>query len=185
VMNLTEGPAIVSRFPIAAWEAHDLPRCGRWTDPRVLLYAELETPWGRLQVASTHTSGSPCHHEKVAELVLKRRKALPTLVMGDFNATEHSSAMRVLTEKAGLVDTFRVANPTAPGYTVWQWVYGSRPTVFRRVDYLFLLPGWQLPGRVLKSRVIFDAPQRMAEGEVFWPSDHYGVLTELEVFASS
>jgi endonuclease/exonuclease/phosphatase family metal-dependent hydrolase len=185
VMNLTEGPAIVSRFPIVSWEAHDLPRCGRWTDPRVLLSAELETPWGRLQVASTHTSGNPCHNKKVAELLLKRRDSLPAIVMGDFNATEHSPAMQVLTEEAGLVDTFRVANPTAPGFTVWQWVYGSRPTVFRRVDYLLLLPGRRLPGRVLKSRVIFDAPQRLEDGKVLWPSDHYGVLTELEVFAPS
>src|SRR5437867_3030429 len=37
VMNFTEGPAIVSRFPIVASEAHDLPRCGRFTDPRVPL----------------------------------------------------------------------------------------------------------------------------------------------------
>ena len=29
VMNFTEGPAILSRFPITNWQAYDLPRCGR------------------------------------------------------------------------------------------------------------------------------------------------------------
>jgi endonuclease/exonuclease/phosphatase family metal-dependent hydrolase len=185
LMNLTEGPAIVSRFPIVSWEAHDLPRCGRWTDPRVLLYAELQTPWGRLQAASTHTSGNLCHNQSVAEFLLKQHDSLPLIVMGDFNATEHSPAIRVLTEGAGFVDTFRVANPTAPGFTVWQWVYAPRPTVFRRVDYLFLLSGRWFPGRVLKSQVVLDAPQPLQDGKVLWPSDHYGVLTELEVFAPS
>lgn len=44
VINFTEGPAILSRFPIVAGETHALPRCGRPTDVRVALYAELETP---------------------------------------------------------------------------------------------------------------------------------------------
>ncbi|HEY3118130.1 MAG TPA: endonuclease/exonuclease/phosphatase family protein [Chloroflexota bacterium] len=41
VMNFTEGPAILSRFPIIRWKAHPLPLCGHLTDPRVLLFAEL------------------------------------------------------------------------------------------------------------------------------------------------
>jgi len=41
LLNFTEGPAIVSRFPIVTWEAHKLPRCGRFFDPRVLLTAPL------------------------------------------------------------------------------------------------------------------------------------------------
>ncbi len=60
VINLTEGPAIVSRFPIVSWQAYDLPRCGRFTDSRVLLYAELQTPWGLLPVSSSRaTSARP------------------------------------------------------------------------------------------------------------------------------
>jgi exonuclease III len=102
--------------------------------------------------------------------------------MGDFNALEKSVAITVLTKEAGLVDTFRVANPTASGLTVWQWVYASRPTVFRRVDYLFLMPGKDVAGQVLSSRLVLNTPRRLQDGKLLWPSDHYGVLTEVEVF---
>ena len=37
LMNFAEGPAILSRYPILNWQVYDLPRCGSWTDPRVLL----------------------------------------------------------------------------------------------------------------------------------------------------
>jgi endonuclease/exonuclease/phosphatase family metal-dependent hydrolase len=183
VMNFTEGPAIVSRFPIVASEAHDLPRCGRFTDPRVLLCATLQTPWGHLQACSTHISGDPCQTKEVAAFLRDRRNALPLLLMGDFNATENSPAMTALVNGTGLIDTFRAANPTAPGLTVWQWVYAPIPTVFRRVDYLLLLPGQDFPGRVLSSRVVLNTPRRFPDGKVLWPSDHYGVLAEVEVFS--
>lgn len=181
VMNFTEGPAIVSRYPITAWEAHDLPRCGRLTDSRVVLCAELQTPWGALQVCSTHTSGNACQSESVIDFIQGRRNSLPVLLMGDFNATEHSPAITLLTREAGFVDTFREANPTAPGLTVWQWVYAPHPTVRRRVDYLFLLPGIEFYGRVLSSQIALNTPRQLADGRTVWPSDHYGVFTELEL----
>jgi exonuclease III len=102
--------------------------------------------------------------------------------MGDFNAPEYSSAITALTSEAGFVDTFRVANPTAPGLTVWQRVYAPLPMAFRRVDYLFLLPGTDFPGKVLNSRLVLNVPGHLQDGQVLWPSDHYGVLTEVELF---
>ncbi len=182
LMNFMEGPAILSRFPIVRWESHDLPRCGRLFDPRVLLFAEVQTPWGRLSVFSTHTSGDPCHTRRVGELVQKRRGALPAVLMGDFNAVEGSPAIAALTDEAGLLDAFRLANPTAAGPTVWQRVEMPEPTVRRRVDYVFLVPGTAVPGHVLGSRVVLDAPRRLGDGGVRWPSDHYGVLAEVAVF---
>jgi len=185
LLNFTEGPAIVSRFPIVTWEAHKLPRCGRFFDPRVLLFAELLTPWGQLPVFSTHTSGDPCHTKRVAELVRDRRGPLPAVLMGDFNAVEGSPVMTALTEETGFLDVFRAANPTASGLTVWQRVDAAEPTVRRRVDYLFLIPGTDVPGTVVGSRVVLDTPRRLAEGKVLWPSDHYGVLGEVAVFPPS
>lgn len=182
VMNFSEGPAIVSRFPIVASSAHDLPRCGRWTDPRVVLCATLDTPWGPLTVCSTHTSGRLCQSQGVVQFVLQHQGPLPLLLMGDFNATENAPAVTLLTREMGFLDTFRVANPAAPGFTVWQWVYASRPMVFRRVDYLFLLPGKDFAGAVLSSRVVLNTPRQLEDGTVLWPSDHYGVLSEVVVF---
>jgi endonuclease/exonuclease/phosphatase family metal-dependent hydrolase len=184
VMNLTEGPAIVSRFPIVSWTAHDLPRCDRWSDSRVLLIATLNTPWGALDVGSTHVSGNPCQTEAVAHVIRTQQNSAPLVLMGDFNAQEHAPAITLLTQKTGLIDTFRVANPLTPGLTVWQKVDASTPTVFRRVDYVFLLPGKAFPGRVHSSRVILNTPHRLPDGRTLWPSDHYGVLSEVEVFPS-
>jgi endonuclease/exonuclease/phosphatase family metal-dependent hydrolase len=185
VMNLTEGPAIISRFPIISWTAHDLPRCGRWTDPRILLTAEVQTPWGTMQVGSTHTSGDLCQTEAVASVIQKQQNSLPLLLMGDFNAPEHAPAITHLTEKLGLIDTFRLMNPTTPGLTVWQRVDASAPTVFRRVDYVFLLPGKAFPGKVLSSRVILNTPHRLPDGRTLWPSDHFGVLSEVAIFPAA
>jgi endonuclease/exonuclease/phosphatase family metal-dependent hydrolase len=181
VMNFTEGPAIISRYPITTWKAYDLPRCGRFTDPRVLLAAEIKTPGGHLHVLSTHISGDACHARRVKELVLSYRNALPVLLMGDFNATETSPAVRLLATDAGLIDTFRLKNPTAAGATVWQRVNNPQPTASRRVDYLFLLPGTTLPGHIHSSRVVLNSPRPLPDGRMLWPSDHYAVLTEIEL----
>ncbi|NOT53139.1 MAG: endonuclease/exonuclease/phosphatase family protein [Deltaproteobacteria bacterium] len=182
VMNLTEGPAIVSRFPIVSWTAHDLPRCGRWTDPRVLLTADVQTPWGMLRVGSTHISGNTCQAEAVASVIQQQQNSLPLLLLGDFNAHEHTPAITHLTQKLGLIDTFRLMNPTTPGLTVWQRVEATAPTVFRRVDYVFFLPGKAFPGSVRSSRVILNTPHQLPDGRTLWPSDHFGVLSEVEAF---
>lgn len=182
LMDFSEGPAILSRFPIARWEAHRLPRCGKRLDPRVLLFAELSTPGGLLPVFSTHTSGHACHAEAVATLVRERQGDLPGVLMGDMNAVESSAAIQALVGDADLVDSFRAANPATPGFTVWQPVTAPDRRAFRRVDYVFLAPGRSFAGAVVESRVVVDAPGRLPDGNAIWPSDHYGVLADLAIF---
>jgi endonuclease/exonuclease/phosphatase family metal-dependent hydrolase len=185
LMNLDEGPAILSRFPIVDWQSVPLPLCNGRFDPRLLLYARVQTPWGELGVASAHTSRGFCEAPAVASVMHARRGPLPAVLMGDFNATEDSAGVMALTLGAGFIDAFRTVNPAAPGSTVWQRVYAPVPTVFRRVDFVFVLPGTAVPGRVRASRVVVDTPRRLADGTVLWPSDHYGVLAEIEVFPSA
>jgi len=185
VMNFTEGPAILSRFPITRWKAHPLPSCGHLTDPRVLLFAELATPWGRVGVFSAHISDDPCQSQAVASLVRDSRGPLPAILMGDFNAEEDSPVITALTREGGLVDVFRRANPTAPGATVWRGTTTSESTVRRRVDYLFLLPGTAFTGRVLSSRVVADRLGRLPDGTSLRASDHSAVLATIQVFPSS
>lgn len=181
LMNFAEGPAILSRYPILNWEVYDLPRCGSWTDPRVLLCVDLQTPWGVLQACSTHISPKVCQAKGVAELLQRRPRSSPLILMGDFNTTPQSEGFAQLTKETGLIDTFRLANPSKRGLTVWQWVYADRPTTFWRVDYLFLRPGAGALHRVRSSRLVLNEPKRLADGQLLWPSDHYGVLTEFEV----
>ncbi len=182
LMNFTEGPAILSRFPIIDWQAHDLPRCNGFFDPRVLIYATIRTPWGDLGVASTHTSGGFCEAERVVALLEARRGPFPVVLMGDFNAEEDSAGIRRLTREAGFVDAFRAANPSAPGFTEAQAVRVPFPTVRHRVDYVFVVPGRAVAGRVRLSRVVLDDPRTLPDQTVLWPSDHYGVLAEIDVF---
>ena len=177
-LGFTEGPALLSRYPLARWAGYELPRCGRPFDVRVLLYAEVATPAGPLPVYSAHISGDPCQARSVADLVAARPGPLPAIVMGDFNAEETSPAIQLLPGPAGFRDTFRLANPGASGFTEGQAVRARGRTAGQRIDYVFLRPGGRGPGRVVASRVVLDAP---GPGSVLWPSDHYGVLAEIGV----
>jgi endonuclease/exonuclease/phosphatase family metal-dependent hydrolase len=186
LLNFSEGPAIVSRLPIRDWRLHRLPRCaGPPGESRALLSATLDTPWGVVEVSSAHTRGDPCQTTAVANLVSRGPHPLPGVLMGDFNAVEGSPALAPFRESAGFVDAFRAANPTEPGPTVWQRLDAPESTVSRRADYIFLLPGEHARGRVLSSRVVLNRPRRLEEGVSLWPSDHYGVLAEVEIVSAS
>jgi len=184
-LGFREGPAILSRFPILESQVFTLPRCERTLDPRVLLRARLDTPWGPIDVFSAHISRDDCQARRVATLVAERRNGLPSILMGDFNAVESSPAIRAMTEDAGFVDAYRRANPGALGATVWQRIDAPGPTVRRRVDYVFLVPGLTTRGDVIGSRVVLDAPRRLPDGATLWPSDHYGVLAQLRLSVAS
>ena len=184
LMNFSEGPAILSRYPILSWDVYDIPRCGNWTDPRVLLCAVVQTPWGSLQACSTHISRNVCQAKGVANVVQRRPRSSPLRLMGDFNTTEDSEAFAHLTQGTQLIDTYRLANPTDRGLTVWQWVYADRPMAFWRVDYLLLRPGSNMTHQVRSSRVVLNFPRKLADDRTLWPSDHYGVLTEFEMSGS-
>lgn len=179
-MNFAEGPAVLSRFPITGSEVYDLPRCVKTLDPRVLLRADVRTPWGDLAVFSTHIARDDCQVARVAEIVRDHAATRPALLMGDFNAGDTMSAIRALNGDGGFVDAFRAANPDSPGLTVWQRPGAPEPTVGRRVDYIFVAgTGIDV---ACTSRVILDRPHRDSDGRMLWPSDHYGVLAELRLF---
>jgi len=181
VMGFDEGPAVLSRFPIVAWNVVRLSSCDHWYG-RVLLCATLDTPWGSLDACSTHTGSSTCQLRSLTRLLQGRRGRAPLILMADLNSTPDTSGVKHLVADDGLVDTFRTANPDAPGFTVWQPVRAAAPAARRRVDYVLVAPGPGAPVHVRASRVILDRPGRGADGKVLWPSDHYGVLSEVEVF---
>ena len=108
VLGLEEGPAVLSRFPIATSHVHPIDGCGGLYR-RMLVCAELATPRGALEACSTHLDGSDCHAERVANILGARPRTAPLLLMGDLNATEQSKGIRNLIAALGLVDTFREA----------------------------------------------------------------------------
>ena len=179
-LGFVEGPAILSRFPITATEVYDLPRCRRWLDPRVVLRADVQTPAGPVSVFSTHTSRDDCQTRRVAEVVRGHARDRPAIVMGDLNTGETSPALDAFLDQ-GFIDAFRATNPTDPGATVWQRIEAPSATVFRRVDYVFFRPGDGVETTAVSSRLVLNSPRRHADGGVLWPSDHYGVLVELDL----
>ena len=181
LLGFSEGPAVISRFPIAASEVYELPRCRNGFDPRILLRAEIRTPWGPFIVFTTHTNSDPCQVERVGDIVRDADVAGPFVVTGDLNMTDSSEAMRALTQ-LGLTDVFRAVHPDAPGYTVYQRPWAELRTVSRRVDFIFLGGIPDAARRVCGSRVIIDQPRRQTDGRTLWASDHYGLLADLGVF---
>ena len=182
-LGFVEGPAILSRFPIAATEVYDLPRCQRWLDPRVALRADIQTPAGVVAVFSTHTSRDDCQTRRVAELA-GEPNGRPAVVMGDLNTGETAPALGAFRDH-GFVDLFRAANPDTPGLTVWQRIDAPAPTVFRRVDYVFVKAGDGREATAVSARLVLNTPGTREDGGALWPSDHYGVFAEVALRPAS
>jgi len=182
-LGFVEGPAILSRFPIAATEVYDLPRCQRWFDPRVALRADIRTPAGVVAVFSTHTSRDDCQTRRVAELA-GEPNGRAAVVMGDLNTGETAPALGAFRDR-GFVDLFRAANPDAPGLTVWQRIDAPSPTVFRRVDYVFVKAGDGREATAVSARLVLNTPGTRDDGGALWPSDHYGVFAEVALRPAS
>ncbi|MDH4083078.1 MAG: endonuclease/exonuclease/phosphatase family protein [Nitrospira sp.] len=182
-IGFKEGPAILSRYPIVASEVYDLPRCQRRMDPRILLRAEISAPDGPIQVFSAHTAkGDECQLTRVGEVFREHRGTGRAILMGDLNTGEQSPVLTEWQKEPGLIDAFRVANPGISGGTVWQNIHVEWPTADRRVDFIFLLDGGTGDRPVVRSsRLAFDQPGRLPNGDALWPSDHRSVLADIEL----
>ena len=186
VMGFKEGSAILSRFPITKSGVYGLPRCRKWLEPRILLETTISTTWGPLHVYSTHTGrGDECQMERVGEIVRDNQGDGVSILMGDFNTPETSNVLTMLRTETGFIDAFRTVNPGINGSTVWQRIESSEPTVSRRVDFILLLNGRASKASVRSSRVVFDQPGRLPDGTVLWPSDHFGVLADIDIAPES
>ena len=181
VLALDEGPAIVSRYPIAHSTTWLLAQCHTFYR-RVLLCAEVCTPWGAVQVCSTHLNGSACQAASVDAHLRTLLGDVPVVLMGDLNATEDTDGLRLLRERSRFIDTFRVANPTVPGFTDDQELDVERSTVAERADYVLVAPGHGSSSLVVASRIVLDRPVRSPDGGLLWTSDHYGVLSDVALF---
>ena len=182
LLGFKEGSAILSRYPIAASQVYELPRCTSWIDTRILLQADIVTPRGRVQLFSTHTArGDDCQVQAVGDIVRDRKGAGPSVLVGDFNMSDTSKELARLRDDGEFVDAFRLANPGTPGPTVWQRIRAPESSVSRRVDFIWLLNGKRSNLMVRSSRVVLDQPEHLSDGTVLWPSDHFGVLADLDL----
>jgi endonuclease/exonuclease/phosphatase family metal-dependent hydrolase len=191
------GIAVASRLPIVAEAVRELGHDG------VAIAARVETAGGRLWFCSAvPLSWLPGREgEREDECVvldtwltdLAAKDELPPILAGDFDATPDAASIRFLTGLQSLqgrstywADAWALAGDGTPGFT---WTSDSpyvqpfaeaafgEPVHHRRIDYVFV----GSPIRWRPRLVITDAEVvgRFADGVA--PSDHYGVLAEIEL----
>jgi len=179
-LDFTEGLAVLSALPVLDHRGHPLPRPRFPLENRMALRVRIAGARGPLDVWNVHLTRAGGGHRRQAEalaaLVLAESRDVPAVVLGDFNVDDRAEGIQAFAA-AGFRDAYRLLHPHEPGLTAWQRIDAERPTVSRRVDYCWLAPGTSL--RIIASDVVLDRPGRGPRGEVLWPSDHYGVLTEL------
>lgn len=196
--GLIMGNAVLSRFPVFETRAFRLPDLGTG-EHRVLLYALLDAPWGRLPVFVTHLNWRFDHGfvrlkqvvavaEHIAEVAPIQAGFLPPVLMGDFNAgpdadeIRYLSGLHVVDEKSvHFADAWVYGADGSPGATYDpknDYARKNREPP-RRIDYVFSRgPDAELRGEPMHARLAFHEPVETLEGTL-WPSDHYGVYAEI------
>jgi endonuclease/exonuclease/phosphatase family metal-dependent hydrolase len=191
------GNAVLSRWPITRTHVYELPRVGT-EERRVLLYAEIASPYGVLPFFVTHLNWKFDEgHVRQAQMreVAARIEALapppetagafPAILVGDMNAEPDSDEIRYLrglttlgqSRSTYFQDAFGLAGDGTPGVT-----YARRNPFAahlhepdRRIDYVWVRGRDEShKGEPLDARVAFDSP---VEGT--YPSDHFGVVANL------
>lgn len=186
----TIGNAVLSRYPIERSQSLPLPGVGRFA--RNVLHAELRLPEGLLHVFCTHLAYGPDRgpdreQQVVAAeaLVGRAGRALPRILLGDFNAEPDSPEIGFLTGRnalAGRRASFQDAAAVA-GRSEATWAKANpftdpAPPVDRRIDYVFVSSQEANgSGSIRSCRLAFAEPD--ASG--CFASDHFGVTAEVEI----
>jgi endonuclease/exonuclease/phosphatase family metal-dependent hydrolase len=188
------GNAILSRWPITEHASQSLPAGAVADDGRTVLFARVQTPTGPVPLFTTQLTSTIGHSvvrcQQVASLcrfvAAHTSLGFPPVVTGDLNAEPDADEVRLLggyktapvVPGLVLVDAWRYADPTAPG---WTWdrrnpFVAATGEPSARIDYVLVgLPASSGAGQVRSVRLIGDQP---VHG--IWPSDHAGVLAELQ-----
>jgi endonuclease/exonuclease/phosphatase family metal-dependent hydrolase len=197
--GLVMGNAVLSRYPISETSTFRLPDEGSG-EGRSLLYAQLTSPWGRLPVFVTHFNWRFDHGfvrlaqaafvaARVSELAPAQAGALPPVLMGDFNAEPDADEIRYLRglhvlngKSVHFADAWLYGGDGSGGFTFDpknDYARRNREPP-RRIDYIFVRgPDAELRGEPLHTRLAFHRVQ--PGNEAVWPSDHFGLYTELAV----
>jgi endonuclease/exonuclease/phosphatase family metal-dependent hydrolase len=191
------GNAALSRWPIARSATFELPRCGT-DERRTLLFAEVDSPFGRIPFFVTHLNWKfdegHVREAQVREIVAHvdalapaSASAFPAILCGDFNAEPEADEIRYLhgltslggSRRVYFQDAFAAAGDGSPGFTYARRNPFAAPLgePDRRIDYVFVRGrddrhrGDPLEGQ---AKVCFDAA---VDGT--FPSDHFGVVATL------
>jgi len=202
--GLKFGNALLTRYKILDSRTFRLPGADSG-ETRSMLYALLETPWGRLPVFVTHLNWK-LHHgivrlkqvvyaaERIFVLAPVEADFLPPIFMGDLNAGPMADEIRYLKgehvvdgRSVYFADVWDYAEQQGPGHTYARdnayALKNGEPN--RRIDYIFVRgPDKQMRGEPSNVRLAFTDSVPGAEGPA-WASDHYGVVCDLSVSAKT
>ena len=190
-----EGLAILSRHPIAARRAHELPHAVP-AERRLVVGVTVTTPDGPVDVWTTHlnyrlTDGGKREDQIVAldEHIAAAASDMPKILCGDFNATPDSDEIRFLRglhtsagRRTCWQDAWERRHGRADGFT---WARANPYTarlrwleLDRRLDYIFVSP-MKRDGRgvVHDCRIVLD--RAATDGAL--PSDHFGLYAEVQL----
>lgn len=190
-----EGLAILSRFPIVARDAHELPHAVA-TERRLLLAATVQAPQGNVECYTTHlnyrlTDGGKREDQVLAadEIIGRSQSDMPKIWTGDFNATPDSDEIRFLRglhtsggRRTFWQDAWERRHGREDGFT---WSHANPYTARlrwlerdRRLDYIFVST-MKRDGRgvVHDCRIVLD--RAAADGAL--PSDHFGLFAEVQL----
>jgi endonuclease/exonuclease/phosphatase family metal-dependent hydrolase len=134
----------------------------------------------------------------LTDLEARHRTALPSIIAGDFNAAPDATSIRYLTGRQSIGgrsvhyhDAWEVAGEGS-GYT---WTVDNaraaaeieqivrQPEHRRRIDYVFVGSWHAHPNahcRIDAASLAFDQPS-----DGLWPSDHFGVLVDVDIGADA
>jgi endonuclease/exonuclease/phosphatase family metal-dependent hydrolase len=187
------GNAILARWPIQDVADLALPPGGSGDRSRTALAGVVDSPYGRVPLATTQLTAAPwdsvarCRQVRALVKFLGRRQRedYPTILVGDLNAEPDSDEVRLLcghktapaASRFVLVDAWRYATDAVP----WTWDRAN-PHVLAtgepssRIDYVLIGPPHASHrGHVRSARRIGEKPVAGV-----WPSDHAGVIAELD-----
>lgn len=186
------GNAILSKWPILEQKSFALPTGGS-DETRILVYALIDAPFGRLPFFTTHLNWK-LHHGHIRQLQVKAACAaiaevapegvFPPVVTGDFNAGPDADEIRFMKGLTGLggecvyfADAFELAGDGTPGATFSKTNPFAEPLrePERRIDYVFVRgPDDAGRGEPTEAQVVFN---RSYDGA--FPSDHFGVVATI------
>lgn len=198
--GLKFGNALLSKFPVLQTYRYPLPDLSSG-EYRSLLGALVQTPFGSLPVFVTHLNWK-LHQgavrlgqvqfivDRIFEIAPTRGPHLPPVLMGDFNADPDSDEIRYLRGlkvEAGksvfFADAWLYAGDGSFGATFCRTNRYARAAhePSRRIDYIFVRgPDNLLRGEPMQTELAFARPEQQGTEEI-WPSDHFGVVTSLEL----
>jgi endonuclease/exonuclease/phosphatase family metal-dependent hydrolase len=185
---------VVEELDLRLPDAPDLPWCTLAAavplpDEGDLLFIATCLAW-RMEAESARERQAVA----ITDLDARHRTALPSIMAGDFNATPDAACMRYFTglqslggRSAYYHDAWAVAGK-GPGYTWTSDNPNTVPTIevmvgphehHRRIDYVLVGGPEAHPQarcRIVAAELAFHEPV-----DSVWPSDHFGVVADLEL----